>query len=125
MGGGGGVDKSVSVCVSVRDKALMTVRGKKNRQTSAWWKARPPASRGASEETKRTEAFTVTPRRKRQVHEPLRKGELPGVLDEAIATGADDEGAPGLDAVLHHHVGGDATRMQGHLTVDGWEGWMG
>lgn len=51
----------------------------------------------------------------RQVHEPLRKGELDCVLDEAIATGADDEGGPRLDAVLHHHVGRNAARVQGDL----------
>lgn len=49
------------------------------------------------------------------MHKPLRKGELDCVLDESIATGADDEGGSGLDAVLHHHVGGDAARVQGDL----------
>lgn len=75
-----------------------------------------------SEETKRSEAFIaaqspgeVTRRGDRQVHEPLRKGELDCVLDESIATGADDEGGPRLDAVLHHHVGRNATRVQGDL----------
>lgn len=57
----------------------------------------------------------MTQSRDQQVHKPLRKGELDCVLDEAIATGADDEGGSCLDAVLHHHVGRNAARVQGDL----------
>lgn len=80
-------------------------------------------SRWVSVEAKRAEAFTaaqppgeVTQRHDLQVHKPLRKGELDCVLDEAIATGADDEGGFRLDAVLHHHVGRNAARVQGDLS---------
>lgn len=48
-------------------------------------------------------------------HEPLGEGELDRVLDETVATGTDDEGGSGLDAVLHHHVRRDAACMEGDL----------
>lgn len=48
-------------------------------------------------------------------HEPLWEGELDRVLDEAVAAGADHEGGPRLDAVLHHHVRRHAARVQGDL----------
>jgi hypothetical protein len=48
-------------------------------------------------------------------HKPPGEGELEGVLDEAIATGADHEGGPGLDAVLHHHVCSHTAGVQSHL----------
>lgn len=48
-------------------------------------------------------------------HKPPGEGELDRVLDETVATGTDDEGGSGLDAVLHHHVRRNAARMEGYL----------
>ena len=48
-------------------------------------------------------------------HAPTGEGELDGVLDETIATGADHKGGPGLDAVLHHHVCSHTAGVQRNL----------
>lgn len=48
-------------------------------------------------------------------YRPFGEGELDCVLDEAVATRADDKGGSRLDAMLHHHVGCDATCMEGNL----------
>lgn len=57
----------------------------------------------------------MKPKPREARHAPLREGELDRVLDEAVATGTDDEGGPRLDAVLHHHVCRDAARVEGNL----------
>ena len=64
---------------------------------------------------KRHHSLCITVGYEQQNHAPPREGELEGVLDEAIATRADHEGGPGLDAVLHHHVCRHTAGVQRHL----------
>lgn len=46
---------------------------------------------------------------------PFWKLKLGGVLNETVTARARDEGSPGFDAVLNHHVCCHSTSMQSHL----------